>query len=189
LPCFRVVVAGDGSGQHSDRVAALSGVGDDGDRRWEAGAPESVDFAAKPQIALEQLWAAKAAGVPVGTVVADATYGNECAFREELDAMELEYVVGIGPGTSVWTPGTGPLPPKPYTGKGVRPTKLRRGLGHEPVSVKELALSLPAKAWGKVTWREGLGTDQVLVVEYVGRPLDGRSCSNGKDALSYRTRL
>jgi SRSO17 transposase len=114
---------------------------DDDERRWEAEVPESVDFATKPQIALEQIRAAKAARVPVGTVVADAAYGNECAFRGELDAMELEYVVGVGPGTSVWAPGIGPLPPKPYSGKGVRPTKLRRGPGQEPVSIKELALS------------------------------------------------
>jgi SRSO17 transposase len=91
----------------------------------------------------------------VGTVVTDAAYGNECAFRQALEAMELEYVVGIGRGSSVWAPGTGPLPPKPYGGKGIRPTKLQRGPGHEPVSVKELALALPAIAWRNVAWREG----------------------------------
>jgi SRSO17 transposase len=128
---------------------------DDAARRWEAGVPESMDFATKPQIALEQIWAAKTAGVPIGTVVADAGYGNECAFRQALEAMELEYVVGIGPGTGVWAPGTGPLPPKPRIGRGVHPTKLRRGPGHEPVSVKALALALPAKAWSTVAWREG----------------------------------
>jgi SRSO17 transposase len=133
---------------------------EDEQRRWEAGVPESISFATKPQIALEQIWDAKAAGVPVGTVVGDAAYGNECAFREELDAMELEYVVGIGPATTVWGPGSGPLPPKPYRGRGTRPARLQRGPGHEPISVKDLALALPAKAWSEVTWREG--TNAVL---------------------------
>jgi SRSO17 transposase len=133
---------------------------EDEQRRWEAGVPESISFATKPQIALEQIWDAKAAGVPVGTVVGDAGYGNECAYREELEAMELEYVVGIGPATTVWGPGGGPLPPKPYRGRGTRPARLRRGPGHEPISVKDLALALPVKAWSEVTWREG--TNAVL---------------------------
>lgn len=133
---------------------------DDEERRWKASIPESVDFATKPQISLEQIRAAKAAGVPIGTVLADAAYGNECAYREELEAMELEYVVGIGPGTSVWEPGRAPLPPKPYRGRGVRPKRLQRGPGHEPVSVKDLALALPAKVWREVAWREG--TNSVL---------------------------
>jgi SRSO17 transposase len=101
------------------------------------------------------VWTAKATNVPIGTVVADAAYGNECAFREELEAMELEYVVGIGPGTSVWGPGGAPLPPKPHRVRGTRPFRLQRGPGHEPESVKELALALPAKAWRKIVWREG----------------------------------
>jgi SRSO17 transposase len=132
---------------------------EDEQRRWTAGEPESIDFATKPQIALEQIQTAKAAGVPVGTVVADAAYGNECAFREELEAMELDYVVGIGPGTSVWGPDSGPLPPKPYRGRGTRPTRLQRGPRHEPLSVKELALALPTQAWSKVAWREGTNAE------------------------------
>jgi len=54
---------------------------------------------------------------------------------------------GIAPQTTVWVPGEEPLP---------RPPKLARRDGkHQPISVKELALDLPASAWRKVTWREG----------------------------------
>jgi hypothetical protein len=35
------------------------------------------------------------------------------------------------------------------------PKRLRRRPGHEPVSVKDLALMLPAKQWQSVHWREG----------------------------------
>src|SRR4249920_2297153 len=59
------------------------------------------------------------------------------------------------PQTTVWAPGTGPLPPKKWSGQG-RPTKLiRRDAKHQPVSVKELALGLPKRAWRRIEWREG----------------------------------
>jgi SRSO17 transposase len=32
---------------------------------------------------------------------------------------------------------------------------MRRDAEHQPISVKDLALNLPASAWRKVTWREG----------------------------------
>jgi SRSO17 transposase len=128
---------------------------DDAKRCQAAGVPASVTFATKPELALQQIWAARTAGVPVGVVLADAAYGNECAFREALEAMELEYAVGIGPATGVWAPGTAPLPPRSYGGRGIKPTALQRGPGHEPVSVKDLALGLKPKAWHIVAWREG----------------------------------
>ena len=130
----------------------------DSARRRAAGVPESVTFATKSELALQQIWAAKTAGVPVGIVLADAAHGNECAFREALEEMELTYVVGIESSTSVWARGMALLPPKAYSGRGKPSTLLRHGSGHEPLSVKELALGLPAKARHEVAWREGTNT-------------------------------
>jgi SRSO17 transposase len=76
-------------------------------------------------------------------------------FQEDLLGLDLAYVVGIQPNTSLWPPGTGPLPPKPWSGRGRPPTRLRRQAGHEPVAAEALAQSLPAEAWQTVTWREG----------------------------------
>ena len=60
--------------------------------------------------------------------------------------LGLTYVAGILSNTAVWAPGTGPLPPKPTRRGRGRPTKLlRRDAEHQPVSVKELALSLPSQ--------------------------------------------
>ncbi len=59
--------------------------------------------------------------------------------------LGLHYVVGIKPGTTVWAPGTGPLPPKPWSGRGIKPTRLRRDETQSPVSVKALALRLAAR--------------------------------------------
>lgn len=127
---------------------------DDATRR-AAGVPATLRFATKPQLALQQIWAAKTARVPIGIVLADAAYGSECAYQEALAAMGLHYAVGIGPGTSVWTPGTAPLPPQSYGGHGKRATLLRRAPGRAPRSVKAVALGLSAAAWHQVAWREG----------------------------------
>jgi SRSO17 transposase len=64
-------------------------------------------------------------------------------------------VAGIQPHASVWPPGLGPLPAKPWSGRGRPPTRLRREAGHEPVAAERLARSLPAAAWRTVGWREG----------------------------------
>ena len=128
-------------------------------RRQGAGVPEDIEFATKPAIALAQMRRAIEQGVRPGVVLADAGYGDETAFRDGLTAMGLLYAVGIRPTTTVWAPGTEPLPPKPWSGRGRRPTQLRREVGHEPVSVKALAMSLEPKVWRTVTWREGTNTE------------------------------
>jgi predicted transcriptional regulator of viral defense system len=48
---------------------------------------------------------------------------------------------------TVWEPGAEPLPAKPWKGQGRPPKRLRRDSQHHPVSVKALALALPASAW------------------------------------------
>jgi SRSO17 transposase len=124
-------------------------------RRAKAGVPETIRFETKTAIALGQLRQALAACVPVGILLGDAAYGDETDFRVGVTDLGLRYVLGVRPGTSVWAPGTGPLPPLPWSGRGRRPTKLRRDAEHQPVTLKALALSLPAQDWRKVTWREG----------------------------------
>ena len=65
------------------------------------------------------------------------------------------YGVGIQASTTVWPPGLEPLPPKPPSGKGRPAKRLRREAGHQPVSAKQMAQSLPAAAYRTVSWREG----------------------------------
>jgi SRSO17 transposase len=124
-------------------------------RRRKAGVPEEISFKTKPQIALEQIRAACQADLPRGVVLMDAGYGANTDLRTAIAALELSYVAGILPNTTVWAPGMAPLRPKTWSGRG-RPTKLiRRDRNHQPISVKKLALSLPAKAWRMIAWREG----------------------------------
>jgi len=127
----------------------------DAARRKKAGVPAEVGFQTKIEIALDQIRAAYAAGLPRGVVLMDAGYGTHIALRTALRELALPYVGGILSNTTVWGPGTGPLPAKLYPGRG-RPTKqLRRDAEHRPVKVKDLAFSLPTMAWKTITWREG----------------------------------
>jgi len=128
-------------------------------RRKTAGVPAGVAFATKPDIALAQMRQAAASGVPMGVVLADAGYGDETAFRDGITQLGMRYAVGIRSATTVWAPRTAPLPPKPWSGRGIRPTRLRREPGHEPVAVKALAMALPPDAYHTVTWREGTNTE------------------------------
>jgi SRSO17 transposase len=127
----------------------------DPERRRKAGVPDAMDFKTKPEIALEQIEAALKAGLPRGVVLMDAGYGCNTDLRTGISTLGLSYVAGILPNTTVWTPGTGPLPPKRWSGRGQRPKRLRRDDHHRPISVEEFALSLPKRSWRKIEWREG----------------------------------
>ena len=109
---------------------------EDAARRNKAHVPEAIAFKTKPQIALEQIRKACAAGVPRGVVLMDASYGSNSALRTGVSALALTYVAGI-----------------------VSTVKVRATPDHDArerrMSVKELALSLPKHAWRTITWREG----------------------------------
>ena len=130
---------------------------EDTERRKTVGIPEEIEFATKPEIALQQIQAALERDVTPGVVLADAAYGNNTAFREGLDALGLKYMVGVNPSTSIWAPGVKPLPPKskePGT-RGRTPIRHRFAEGHEPQSCEEVALAVREQDWQFVEWREG----------------------------------
>jgi SRSO17 transposase len=124
----------------------------DPDRRKQAKVPEDVVFKTKPQIALDQLRAAHTAGIPLGTVLADAGYGYDSQFCEGMTQLGLLYAVGIQSNVLMWKadailPVQGPDGQKPS----------RPQLRAQQISAKELALSQAAEAWQNVTWRENRG--------------------------------
>lgn len=124
-------------------------------RRLQAGVPEEVRFATKTQIALAQLRDLLAEGAPHHCVLADAGYGVDTAFRQALSDMGLQYALGVTSAVVVWPPGIEPLPPRRYSGKGRPPVMPRRTARLQPMSVKALALALPAEAFQTISWREG----------------------------------
>jgi SRSO17 transposase len=128
---------------------------EDGARRAKAGVPEDIEFATKPQIALQQIRGLLSQGAPRHCVLADAGYGIDSAFRQGLSDQGLAYVVGITSAVVVWPPGVQPLPPKPYSGMGRPPVMPRRTAKRQPVNVKTLALGLPNSTFHNISWREG----------------------------------
>jgi SRSO17 transposase len=127
----------------------------DAERRRKARVPEEIVFKTKPEIALDQLRWACEVGLPRGVVLLDAGYGNNTELRTEITALDLTYVAGILSSTTAWAPGTGPLPPKPWSGQGRPPRRMRRDAEHRPIAAKKLALALPKHAWHTIKWREG----------------------------------
>ena len=128
---------------------------EDAERRKKAEVPEEIEFQTKPEIALGQIQAAVASEVTRGVVLADAAYGINTEFREGLTKLELQYVVGVQGSMTVWESGKQPLPAKAQGPKGRPPRLLQRDKDHQPVSVKQLAMMLPGKAFKEITWREG----------------------------------
>ena len=117
----------------------------DAERRSKAGVPEEISFKTKPEIALEHIrWACKT-GLPGDMVLLDAGYGHDAKLRTGITELGKVYAAGIQPQTLVWTPGKRP---------GRAPKKGRRD-APDTISVKQLAISLRAKAWRTIKWREG----------------------------------
>jgi SRSO17 transposase len=110
---------------------------DDAARRRRAHVPPQVAFQTKPQIALEQIRAACAAGVPRGTVLMDASYGANATLRDGISDLGLTYVAAVVPNLKVVRSVAAPAASQPR------------------LSVKQLALALPQQAWRTIAWREG----------------------------------
>jgi SRSO17 transposase len=130
---------------------------EDAKRREKTEVPKEVDFQTKPDIALDQIRAAVEANLDRGVVLADAAYGINTDFRDGLTKLGLQYAVGVQSSMTVWEPGKQPLPAKTRGKMGRPPRLLQRSTDHQPVSVKQLAMSLPSTVFKEITWREGTG--------------------------------
>ena len=85
-----------------------------------------IAFATKGEMAWAQIEAALAAGIPRGTVLVDAAYGDEAALRDRLSAHGLSYAVGIRPATAVWWDAYQPAPAPAQEGRGRRRSRVVR---------------------------------------------------------------
>ena len=128
---------------------------EDNARRQKAEVPEEIGFQTKPEIAMDQIRAMVEANMPSGVVLADAGYGINTGFRQGLTELGLQYVVGVQSSITVWEPGKQPLPAKPRGKMGRPPRLLQRSAEHQPIAVKQLAMSLPSAVFRKISWREG----------------------------------
>jgi SRSO17 transposase len=110
-------------------------------RRKEAGVPEGVIFRTKPELALEMVAEAVAAGAPCRWIVGDSVYGDSPTFVQGLRALKKWYVLDVSSQARVWLRC---------------PKRLRSGKA-EPraMTVAEAATRLPARAWKRMTVAEG----------------------------------
>jgi SRSO17 transposase len=115
-------------------------------RRRKAGVPDDIVFRTKPEIALDQIRRASAAGLPRGVVLMDPAYGSDGRLRVGVTALGLTYAAGVKSHTLVTPLAAGP--------KRRRASKKERG-DIAPALVKNVALALPKKAWRTIKWREG----------------------------------
>ncbi|WP_425339770.1 transposase [Methylobacterium platani] len=125
--------------------------------RGKAGVPDDVSFRTRPEIARDQIRVALDAGTPGGTVLMDAGYGTGTDPRTALTDLGLASAAGIQPHTTVWPPGQGPLPPKPWSGRGRPASQYPRGRttlqrAHRPIDARSLTLPAPPPRVPRPGW-------------------------------------
>lgn len=116
------------------------------------GVPPTVRFQEKWRLALTLLRRARAAGVTFTAVLADAAYGDVTVFREALHRLNLPYAVGISSHVTVFLGSPRVAAPAAATRHGRPPTRFRLLDAVRPIAVSQLAATLPAEAWRRVTW-------------------------------------
>jgi SRSO17 transposase len=121
-------------------------------RRDAAHIPEGVTFATKPRIAAELVRGVAVLGqVELDWVVADSEYGRAGHLLDELEGLELRYVLEVPVTWVFWTADpAGSIPA--YSGRGRKPTAARREAAR---TAAQIAAELPASAWTALQVREG----------------------------------
>lgn len=105
-------------------------------------------YRTKPEIALEEIDRARAAGLHFGCVLADAGYGLSAPFRQGLSERSLAWTVGIPFKQKVYPAGVAMI--FPVAGRG-RPRKR-----HVPDAPSVMAQAmLETAVWRQVSWRRG----------------------------------
>jgi SRSO17 transposase len=121
----------------------------DTQRRKTARVPANIRYQTKPDIALQQLQAAQAAGLDLGTVLTDPGYGYDSQFRQGVTDLGRPDVAGVQSNMLIWR-ADAVLPLQGTDGrKASRPQRRAK-----QVSAQALALGLRKKAWRMITWRE-----------------------------------
>lgn len=124
----------------------------DAARRRAARVPTAIVFQEKWRLALTLVRRARAAGLTLTAVVADAEYGDNSIVRRTLHRLRLPYALGISPTLTVFR-GTPTLRIDPQ-----QPPPRNRRAGwpdQDAVGVRSLSDALPPRTWRRVAWRNG----------------------------------
>jgi SRSO17 transposase len=125
------------------------------DARQRAKVPAAVRFQEKWRLALTLLRQARAAGFRITAVLGDAEFGDSATLRRTLHRLKLPYALGISSTATMFrgTPAVA-VPPRRRASASA-PTRLQVTDGSRPESVRRLAAELPARAWRRISWRNG----------------------------------
>jgi SRSO17 transposase len=118
-------------------------------RRQQARIPARVVFHEKWRLALIMVDRVRRAGIDVALVAADAGYGEILEFRAGLAQRQLPYMLGVSGKFAVWI-GAAPVALRPST-RAVTAASLGA------TQVAAWAMQQPARAWRRITWRNGRG--------------------------------
>lgn len=122
--------------------------------RQQARIPASVRFQEKWRLALSLLRQARAAGLTLTAVLADAEFGDVTLFRAALHRLGLPYAVGISSHLTVFA--TRPRVTRPAANPRGRPrTRAKMVTPVAAIAVREWAAQLPPTPWRRLTWRNG----------------------------------
>jgi SRSO17 transposase len=122
------------------------------DRREKVHIPEAVGFRTKPQIAAGLIRRTLALDVvSLDWITADEGYGQNGEFLDEVEGLELRYVVEVPVNTTVWTEEPASCVP-PYSGRGRMPTKPNR---ESVASVAATASELGSESWRVLNLGQG----------------------------------
>jgi len=102
----------------------------DAARRAEAGVPEAVVFATKPQLAQRMLQRAREGGMPAAWVTGDAVYGNDRKLRIWLEEQRQPFVLEVACKEALWS---------------------WQERGPKQVRADRLATQLPAEGWERLS--------------------------------------
>ena len=74
----------------------------DRERRSEAGIPETVEFATKPELARRMIGRALDSGATAAWVAADEVYGHDSKLRRFLEGRQMAYVLAVASDQRLW---------------------------------------------------------------------------------------
>lgn len=125
------------------------------DARQRARIPGPVRFQEKWRLALTLLRQVRASGFHLTAVVGDAEFGDNATLRRTLHHAHLPYALGISSSLPVF-PGTPHLEvPRSPRGTGRPRTRPVLAPRDQPRAVAALIAAQPARAWRRVSWRNG----------------------------------
>ena len=123
--------------------------------RQRAKIPTVLPFQEKWRLALTLLRQARAAGFQITAVLGDAEFGDNATLRRTLHRLKLPYALGISSTVTAFR-GTPPVAvPARRRANAPHPTRLQVTDGSHPDAVRTIAAQLPARAWRRITWRNG----------------------------------